>query len=83
MKPATVSRLSAGAAMPSDDGAGLRVSSRADGKHDVVDQHGIVVAADFATHSAAWSWIDRNTDEGREDSTVLSRIRAGYSVRLP
>jgi hypothetical protein len=35
----------------------------------------------FPTNAAAWSWIDRHTDEGRGDTDRYNRIRVAFSER--
>jgi hypothetical protein len=38
-------------------------------------------AGPFPTNAAAWSWIDRHSDEGREAFDRHARIRDAFAVR--
>jgi hypothetical protein len=40
----------------------------------------IIVRSGFLTNEAAWSWIDRNTDDGRIDPDRRNRIRNAPSL---
>jgi hypothetical protein len=41
---------------------------------------GIIVRGSFLTNEAAWSWIDRNTDDGRIDPDRRNPIRDAPSL---
>jgi hypothetical protein len=36
-------------------------------------------AGPFDTNAAAWSWIDRHGDEGRDDTERYGRIRMAFN----
>jgi hypothetical protein len=39
------------------------------------------ISGSFSTNAAAWLWVDRNTDEGRDDTDRFNRIRIAFSER--
>jgi hypothetical protein len=47
----------------------------------IVRRGGNVVAGPFASNAEAWSWIDRNTLDGRDDTDRYNRIRDAFSER--
>lgn len=52
----------------------LRVHEREDGKHEVRNVSGGVLAV-CSSSAEAWRWIDRNTVEGQGDTDRHYRIR--------
>lgn len=57
------------------DATHLRVHHRPDGKHEVRNAGGDVLAV-CETNAAAWRWIDKHTLAGQEDTDRHYRIRA-------
>jgi hypothetical protein len=53
----------------------------ADSLWAVINARGEPVKDGFTSNEAAWSWIDRNTDEGRDDNDRYNRIRDAFAIR--
>jgi hypothetical protein len=44
-----------------------------------VTENGWRIVGPFETNAAAWSWIDRRCDEGRDATERYNRIRAAFA----
>lgn len=54
---------------------GAQVKADDSGCYHVVNEHGDILASGFATNAEAWAWIDRRSQEGRDDQDRHYRIR--------
>jgi hypothetical protein len=45
----------------------------------VIAADGSIVKDGFGSNSSAWSWIDRNSAEGRRHADTVNSIRSAYA----